>query len=48
MRLGVPRLCVPNSELGRLGAPPGASAVSSRGMGPLAYTNLFPNRSYPL
>ena len=28
MRLGVPRLCVPNSEPGRLGAPPGASAAA--------------------
>ena len=45
--MGVPRLCVPNSEPGtrcasrRVGSRP-------RGMGPLAYTNLFPNRSYPL
>lgn len=45
--LGVPRLCVPSSE-------PGTRCASrrvgsgSRGMGPLAYTNLFPNRSYPL
>lgn len=33
MRLGVPRLCVPNSEPGRLGAPPGASAAAPGGWG---------------